>query len=82
MFPQVLRDGSISNAKSTQVIQQILQVRRVGVAVGSTIWVRLHVDVIPGDAVVPARGDTLAHGEHQPLSPGHVDPVQSLLPLR
>ena len=42
----------------------------------------LHVDVIPGDAVVLARGDTLAHGEHQPLSPGHVDPVQSLLPLR
>ena len=39
------------------------------------------MDVIPGDAVVPARGDTLAHGEHQPLSPGHVDPVQRQLTL-
>ena len=40
------------------------------------------MDVIPGDAVVPARGDTLAHREHQSLGPGQVDPVQSQLSLR
>ena len=45
-------------------------------------YVGLHVDVIPGDTVVPASGDALTHSEHQPLSPGHVDTVQSLLPLR
>ena len=45
-------------------------------------YVCLHVEVIPGDAVVLTRGDTAAHGEYQPLGPGHVDAVQSLLSLR
>ena len=104
MFPLMFRNGGISNSKTAQVIQQILEVGRVGVAVSSSIglkisqlihirelpivsltvksYVCLHMNVIPGDTVVLTSGDTPAHCEHQPLSPGHVDTMQSLLPLR
>ena len=96
----MLGNGGISNAKTRQVIQQILQVGGVGIAVSSTIglkivipsktlschdistsYVGLHVDVVPGDAVLQARGDAAAHREHQPLGPGQVDPVQCFFPL-
>ena len=45
-------------------------------------YVCLHMNVIPGDTVLSAGGDTAPHGKHQPLGPGQVDTVQGLLPLR
>ena len=44
-------------------------------------YVCLHMNVIPGDTVLSAGGDTAPHGKHQPLGPGQVDTVQGLLPL-
>ena len=39
------------------------------------------MNVVPGDTVVLARGDAPAHSEQEPLSPGHVDPMESHLSL-
>ena len=41
MFPLVLRYGGVGNPKSSEVLQQIFQIRWVGIPVLSTIWLKI-----------------------------------------
>ena len=76
MAGHVLGYLGLGDPEPRQVLGQVSQVLGVRVAVLRAPSVRLHVDVVPGDAVVPLRGDGAAHGEHEPLAPGQVHAVQ------
>ncbi|TNN67863.1 hypothetical protein EYF80_021832 [Liparis tanakae] len=70
----------LGDALSLQLLQNVVQVARVGVAVARQVGaeLRLVVHLVPDDRVRLARGAGRTHGENEPAVPRHQKKPQNL----